>query len=569
MIEGRTLEIRGQRVAVLFEFDPDLVTAIKLVRGARWEGAKGRKFWTVPAKLDYLWELGVFAKEHGFFIPSELRDLWVSLVELRKTNLAGSVAAAGTMDVPGLGGVLLPFQCAGVAYGVRTRRCIIADEMGLGKTIQALAILQKLDAFPAVVVCPASLKYTWEREALKWLPGKVVHVVGNGSPLVPCLANPTRHAHLNVINYDLLGRHLERLRALEPAAVIFDESHRIKNGKAQRTVAAKALARGVGVRLLLSGTPVENRPEELLAPLQILGRLEDMGGFWHFAERYCGAQKKRFSAKKEGWDFSRATNLPELNAKLRGCCLIRRLKRDVLSELPAKRRAVVPVHISNGDEYRAAQRDVLQWIANRAAADPEFRQQIAHLSDEQRLRAVAKRAQRAADRAENAEELVKVGALMQIAALGKLEAAFEWIGSFLESGEKLVVFAEHKAIVEAVSEKFGCGSITGQTALKDRQGLVDDFQLRNNMEGANQMLVLNWKAGGVGITLTAASNVLGLELPWTPGVMEQGEDRTHRIGQRNSVNAWYLLGKGTLDWGIWELLKTKRAIAQGALGDTL
>jgi SWI/SNF-related matrix-associated actin-dependent regulator of chromatin subfamily A-like protein 1 len=418
------LELGRERVLILFDYDEELNAAVRLIKGARWDGASRAQCWFVPAKLEYLRGVGKFAKARGFYIPEELRDLWRKLTAEARANLSGSRAEDASVEVEGLGGTLMPFQRAGVAYMTRVKRGFIADEMGLGKTVQALAVIQKLEAFPALIVCPASLKLNWEREALRWLPGKAVHIVESSAP--------TRHAHLNIINYDILAKHLEKLRSMELAAVVFDESHALKNHKARRTEAAAKLVRGIPVRIMLTGTPILNRPGELLAPLSILGRLEDLGGFHGFANRYCAAKEKHFGNGRVAMDLSGADNLRELSSKLRATCLIRRLKSDVISELPPKQRTVIPVELTNQGEYRDATRDVLGWIAERAANDPKFRAEIAHLPEEAQLQLMARRAQEAALRAEPAEELIKVGALLQIAARGKLKAAKEWIRAVLD-----------------------------------------------------------------------------------------------------------------------------------------
>jgi len=160
------------------------------------------------------------------------------------------------------------------------------------------------------------------------------------------------------------------------------------------------------------------------------------------------------------------------------------------------------------------------------------------------------------ENSERAEHLFRIETLKQKAAMGKLDESVEWIENFLESGEKLVIFATHKEIIRRIAEKFNCKSITGETSLKERQAIVDDFQ--NNPD--TKLIVLNIKAGGVGLTLTAASNVLFLEFPWTPGDLEQAIDRCHRIGQQNSVTAWFFVGKDTIDEEIIEMIGIKQNV---------
>lgn len=188
------------------------------------------------------------------------------------------------------------------------------------------------------------------------------------------------------------------------------------------------------------------------------------------------------------------------------------------------------------------------------------------MDEEEQIAAILWRSQRAVDRAAQAEELVKIGALKQIAARGKLAAAREWIENFLATGEKLVVFAWHQETLDSLKEAFkgvtGLGVISGETPVAKRQGIVDNFQARGR--NSSSLILMNLQAGGVGLTLTAASNVLVLELPWTPALLDQAIDRCHRIGQQNAVTAWMMMGRRTIDYAIWKMLAAKRAKADGA-----
>lgn len=539
---------------VIFPYDASLVARVRDLPKRRFDGAA--KMWTVPAKAEHVEAVLRFAERNGFEVSQAVRDLCAELeaaeqikVVEREVAVEASRAEDAELVIEGLGGELRPFQRAGVAYALKAKRCFIADEMGLGKTVEALATIHAAGAYPALIVCPASLKLNWEREARKWLPGKRV-VVLNGKQAVDLSA-----ADVVVLNYDILKKWKEQLLEVKFRSVVYDESHYCKNYKAQRTVAAKELAKGASIRLALTGTPVLNRPQELLSQLQILGRLEDLGGFWNFAKRYCGAYRGRF-----GWDFSGAANLPELNEKLRATCFVRRSKADVLKELPVKTRAVQPVVLDNEREYRKAEADVVKWLAQRVAEDKDFVDSLSGLPDDEQKRRKAARSNEAASKAAQAEQLVRIEALKQIAAQGKLKAVQEWVASFLETGEKLVLFAHHREIVGALAAEFSAPSITGATSVEERQAAVDKFQ----NDPTCRLIVCNIQAGGVGITLTAASNVAFCELGWNPAAHDQAEDRTHRIGQTDAVTAWYLLAAGTIDEDIYDLIEKKRAVVDAA-----
>jgi SNF2 family DNA or RNA helicase len=536
-----------QRFTIRFDYDANLVAAVKAdIPGRKFDGAT--KTWSAPATAQTIEPLLKFAAAHDFDMSDEAMTMCDSLIAQREERLEMSRAHEAEIEVAGLGGELRPFQKAGVAYMLGVKRGFVCDEMGLGKTVEALATIQAANAFPAIVVCPASLKLNWKRESEKWLPGRSVSV-WNGKP-------GASDADVIVINYDVLAKHVEALKAVNPRAVIFDESHYAKNYKAKRTEAAKELAKGVEYRIALTGTPVLNRPQELISQLGIIGRLNDVGGdFWTFAKRYCGAYRDRF-----GWNMSGAAHLDELNERMRATCYIRRNKADVLKELPAKQRATVPVAISNRREYERAESQLVSWLGEQAEQDTAFLASIAGLNADEQKHAKAERRESKEQSARQAEQLVRIEALKQLSARGKLDAVTEWVESFLETGEKLVVFAHHIEIVEALAEKFSAPSITGSTPVEKRQEYVDSFQA----DDATRLIVCNIRAGGVGLTLTAASNVAFVELDWTPAAHDQAEDRTHRIGQTDNVTAWYLLGEQTIDEEIAALIEKKRAVVDAA-----
>jgi SWI/SNF-related matrix-associated actin-dependent regulator 1 of chromatin subfamily A len=523
----------GTLLYLKFPYDADMVLVVKsALPGRRWNA--DQKMWTVPLNLNMVAIMRDFAKTYKFQITPHALSVLDQVEKDHTDSLAASNARDAALEIDGLGGELLPFQKAGVAYALDKQKTFVADEMGLGKTIEALATLKAANAFPALVICPASVKLNWRDEALKWLPGAAVYVLNGKAP-----GSALASADIVILNYDILNKWLETLLAIHWAALICDESHYCKNHKAQRTEAVKELAKPIQFRLLLTGTPILNRPQELISQLQILGRLDQFGGFWNFAKRYCAAQQMRY-----GWDMSGADHLDELQEMLRANCFVRRSKSEVLTELPPKRRVNLPVSLNNREEYDKAESDLIQWLRET-------------------------KGNAAAAKASANEALVKVEYLKQLAATGKYDAIRDWVESFLETGEKLVLFAWHTDIVESLGARFNAPVIHGGTSIEDRQAAIDRFQ---KDPGCN-LIVCNIQAGGVGITLTAASNVAFVELGWNPATMDQAEDRLHRIGQAESVTAWYLLAENTIDTRIWRLIENKRqvvnAVSDGILNELL
>lgn len=544
-------------LSIHFPYDPKLVSAVKSIGTVIFTSDVKEKYWKVPKLSDEIInKINKFAQDNEFIITNNAKKLINEFIqkekeysELRKENLVASSAEDAKIEIHGLGGELRPFQKAGVAYALKNKRCFIADEMGLGKTVQALATIHAANAYPALIVCPASLKYNWQNEANKWNKGKSTSILADGTI-------GDENKDIVIINYDILEKRKEELNKIPFKSIIFDESQYCKNYKAKRTKAAQELSQGAEYRLALTGTPILNRPQELMSQLQILGRLNDMGGFWNFAKRYCNAKQTRY-----GWDMSGASNLEELNTRLRQNCYIRRNKKDIIKELPPIQRVVVPVDINNKAEYKKAEHDLTDFIKEKIRKDEEFQDSIKNLSEEDKKKKIAEHENNAITKAERAEQLTRIEATKQIAAKGKIDAIKEWVNNFIESGEKLVIFADHQDIINNLSDTFNADKIDGSTSAEDRQKAVERFQ----KDPESKIIVCNIKAGGVGLTLTAASNVAFVEQGWNPGTHDQAEARCYgRINDPHAVTAWYFLGKDTVDEKIYELIQRKRKVINEA-----
>jgi SNF2 family DNA or RNA helicase len=422
---------------------------------------------------------------------------------------------------------------------------LIADEMGLGKTIQAIGLLNALpDPFRVLIICPASLRLNWARECSRWLTRSYeTTVVTDGKPVRVLARGP----QLVIVNYDRLGK-LPALSAASWDVLILDEAHYVKNPDAARSQKVYALAKCARRVVALTGTPILNRPRELQPILAMLDS-ESWGDFMRYAFRYCDPSQNEY-----GWDFNGASHLDELQEKLRASVMVRRLKADVLNELPAKRRSFVPLFIKNyRDTTKAAKiLDRLQTLAELQALATEIgdAKGAAEYEDEtDRQLGVA---------------FTSMSTYRRQLGRAKIPSAIEYILELLESGiNKVVVFAHHKDVIEALRTRFGQESVSidGSTLLAARQRAVDAFQ----GDPSVHVFVGNILAAGVGITLTAASHVVIVESDWVPANMTQAEDRCHRIGQHDMVQVHLLTVPGSLDEYILEKVVSKQAIADQAL----
>jgi hypothetical protein len=299
--------IDGRHIAIAFPFDPVKVEAIKrFIPGAFFDTKTKR--WKAPFASSG--EVLEWAVKFGVVVEPDVLVLHRQQQESTTELLDASRAVDGHVEIPTLAGTLRPYQHAGISYALATRRCFIADDMGTGKTLMSLATLEAADAWPAVVVCPATLTLNWEAECNRWLPHRTVSVVKGRKEFV-------EPADLIVVGWANLSTWEQQLKGAR--GYVFDESHYAKTHTAQRTKSAVKIAKSApvdGVVLCLSGTPITNRPAEYASQLEILGRLTDFGGRIAFWTRYCGAFKDRWGQ----WHTDGATHMEELNDRLRASC---------------------------------------------------------------------------------------------------------------------------------------------------------------------------------------------------------------------------------------------------------
>lgn len=525
---------QGKFFRISFKYMPYLVEAVKALPDRRFDPVN--KCWIVPqSQRDHVME---FARKYRFQVGSQQvsDEVYAELPPMPEL----------TVDIK-LKLKLFPYQATGVAYALEKKRLIIGDQPGLGKTAQAIATIIAAEAFPCLVIAPSSLKINWQREWHMWSEKKAL-ILNDNIKQNFHLYSQAGLTHVFIVNYESLKKYFVQSISVPEGAkmrlnhvkfkehltgmfksIIIDESHRVKSTSTQQTKFTKGIAAGKEYILALTGTPVINKPKDLISQLGIIDQMPRFGGYQKFTQRYCSGPRE-------------ASNLRELNYVLNMNCFYRRDKQDVLKELPAKMRQVAMCEISTRKEYSDAEANLIKYLRQYKDAD-----------DEKVARAL------------RGEVMVQIGILKNISARGKLADVFEFVNDILESGEKLVIFAHLKEVIHAIHKHYPKAvMITGENNQLERQHAVDSFQKDPDVK----LIICSIKAAGVGLTLTASSRVAFVELPWTAADCDQCEDRCHRIGQYDSVTCTYFLGEDTIDEKIYKIIQTKREIAATVTGAT-
>ena len=422
---------------------------------------------------------------------------------------------------------LFTYQQRGVQIAIQyfKGRLLLADDMGLGKTRQALTIAMYYysDKNNILVVCPSYLRYHWESTFIELasIPKMDVQVIKT--------AKDTPMCSIVIVSYDMIEK-LQHKLVGKYNILIADESHYVKNRKAKRTKAMIPIAKSIQRTIFLTGTPATNRPIELFAQLHML-QPNLVKYYTHYAKRYCNGHMDNFGYNDRGVSCS-----DELNWMLKKAFMIRRLKRDVLTDLPPKTRHTVYLEISE-KELEDIQNGFVRW--------KELNKLIYEQKDGSEEQGKMQ-----------FERKALITDMFRQTAAAKVDAISRWMKDAIASGEPLLFFGYHMLTLDFVENV--CKGlvdyirIDGSTPAEKRQQYVKDFQ-----DGKAKVAVLSIMAAGTGLTLTAASTVVFGELYWVPGVMIQAEDRVHRLTQTSPVTIYHLLGKKTLDQHIYPMLVKK------------
>lgn len=585
-------------MSVHFAYNSSIVEQVKSIPyGKRgFVNKDGEKYWWVDVSDDsagaeaarLLWGI---IQQFDFVYDEEVKTKLLTAINEgsrpeKRVEASDSFATDAEIEIPGLRAELRGFQKAGVIYASKAKRTFIADEMGLGKTIQALGAIEHANAYPALIVCRSNLLTNWIREIRKFLPGRKI-----GKPVVDQGSDIILVSHHELVKF-------EKWLSLERdwKAVVADESHDFKGHKSQRTLALKQICKRSNpeYRILLTGTPIPNKPKEFIAQLDILGRMNDFGGWKGFTNRYCNAFQGPF-----GMDINGCSNLEELNNKLRSTCYIRRMKKDVLSELPEKQRSTVFCQIDNRKAYEEAEartkeriRDIQNGLVDYVA---QMRKTIENSDNVWELLNILQEiSPKMAEKYEVAlnkgqeilpneirhliyqqiknkhESIIRAHKLMLIRQLQvhtareKYHSFLEWVKDMVESVGKVAIFAFSREFQEKLAKDIPNAVWTRDNKRFSKpQEAVDEFSGNSEV----QVIIMSLKGDNVGLNgvQNVCSNVVFFEYDWVFSTHEQAEDRAHRMGQQDSVNVYYYQAENTIEEKIWDTLMEKKAISEKAV----
>ena len=440
-------------------------------------------------------------------------------------------------------GKLMNFQKEGLDFLLKSSgNALLADEMGLGKTVQTLSYVStEKQTFPVLIVAPLVTLNNWEREVEKFLKKKSRNgrIVESESPTVTLIrtgkAKELPKTDIYIINYELLLKRSGDLEQVGIRTIVCDEVHNLRSKTTQKYKAVKKLAAlsTVQYRIGLSGTPIYNRGSEIWPIIDII-KPGLLGSFKEFCEYFCYVNDKGKAIVLEN---KRASLRNELQKHV----MLRRKKSDVLKELKDKVR-YKEVIASDTDYYLEELDKIWKKLEEEQKdAQTEFSKSASY------------------HRAIQSER--------QIAGVAKLPHVINFVKNIMEIEESVVVFCHHKLIHKLLHEslqEFSPVSIIGGQSDATRQDQIDKFQ-----KGESKLMIAGIRAGNVGINLTKAKYVIFAELDWSPAIHRQAEDRLHRIGQQNTVFAYYLIGNGTLDDHVASILVDKSYEIDAIMDETV
>lgn len=537
------LNTKNKTVILKFPYDEDLVKQVKLCdRGAFFN--KHLKQWVLSVNEWTKDKIINLVSNHNFV--KELTKEEREVVYCYRQKPVDYAYLKGLTDAQDFTYTPRNYQLESLGYALEKGSFINGDDCGLGKTFESIMYAEVTNSFPCLVIEPASVKYNWAEKWAEITKGRrSISVIDTAKDKNKRKENQNNwDADVIIINYDITAKKqgkgatvkYDQLKNIPWEMVIFDEAHFLKEKTSQRAKAAKMIVKNVDRVQLLTGTATMNKPEELWNLLCLIGKEKEISENWEaFVLRYCDGYKGFF-----GWVTDGASNLMELNKKLRDSCYLRREKSEVLKELPPTTKQILNFSLSNKKAYEKAKKDLISYLLETQGEEK-------------------------ADKAAEAETLVSIGVLRKLSIEGKIKAIEQYLKDWKTAGKpKLLVFGLHREQLGYLSEKFKCPLIAGGIDSKKKQKIVNDFKKSDDV-----FLFANMQSAGTGVDglQEVCSNMLIIELPWRPSDLAQVIARLDRSGQKDPVTVTFALCRDSIDMEMWDMLTEKEvmtsAINQG------
>lgn len=549
----------GKVFIISFPYDKEIYNAVVKLPRRVWDG--GNKRWTVP--LNAAKELSHFANAYGFNIGERAMNMMNLQLESGDNMELSYMTEYIELHI-NLKKKLYPYQTVGGDYVRRNKRVVIADQMRLGKTMQGIAGVLVTDTFPCIVICPKSLRLNWQDEWHDWTDKKAVVLSHRNIKKLPQMIQ-NGLADVVITNYDgVQSFMIESLKEVNVTSgpnagikyhnakgneicnlfnsVILDEAHHCRNKQTIRYKCVREVFKGKEVRMALTGSPIVKSPKDLAALFELIGRIEEFGGYDTFVKRY-----KKIDAKSLDTDKSKQIQeLQELNTKMRSLCFIRRERHQVNEQISEKFRKVIRVELENQSEYDHAFISIQSYLVEK------------NYTNEQIMKSL------------KAEMLVQYGMLKQIAARGKSAAVKEFVGELIDSGEKVIIACWYNETVQFFKDAFReygavtiCGTVDGRDMKMEE---IHENKKKFQTDPNCKIIIITYGKGGEGHTLSAASSVVMVELGWTWKDQSQMEDRAIAVNKTTDVNVYVFLGKDTLDEDTYKIIDRRRLIEKEGVG---
>jgi SWI/SNF-related matrix-associated actin-dependent regulator 1 of chromatin subfamily A len=438
-------------------------------------------------------------------------------------------------------------------------------------TGQALIVMNMRHPVEALIICPSILKYNWLKEARKWMIGNITVYIYESKKIryyEKRLTNHDKNTVLHIINYDILEKFKDRLMEIPFNFFVADESHYMKNQEANRTKIAQKLAKKAKWKIFITGTPIYNKPKDLYVCLNLIDP-EMFGNYYMFATKYCGAKKVKIGSKSV-MKLEGPTNVEELNTILRANYMVRRMKTDVMKDLPEKMKDVI---ILNEDDLDGLVQKEKKALADGKAQEEKMKAEVEELREliktNKEYETIYK------DKVKTLREVrfKSFGELSRIRkelAIKKVPYVIDFVTDILENSQdpqsKIVVFGHHTEVLEAIYTsliKYGPVIITGKVSDTERQRSIALFKEKNN----TRVFIGSMGAAGTGVDglQVNCNTVVFAELDWTPSLVDQAESRLQRIGQKNTVWVYHIVANDSIDSRIVKLMMEKEAVSKEIL----